>query len=253
MRSPVHSWRQVDCGRSLDGSSLFHQCPGSLRWAIAWWLAIATGFLVGLRHARSERERKSPRLRYVRPSGSIDRLANSNEQSGRRLLAQRLTDDRNAVGQAATDLLNGLSTTQDNQDISTAVSDIRTEQINLATALGYHPRGGTGDYLEEFVPSSHGLGITPLQLAEPSVDVDAPESPPANPLPEQPATTTVVYPVREGREAAVVALIGCSACWDRLPKPPKLGTEDWQPNRSRLTTSTRHLVSDPPSTPDECG
>lgn len=54
-------------------------------------------------------------------------------------LAQTLTDARNAVGQESDDLLNGLSTTQDNQTIASANSDLSTEYINLATALGIPP------------------------------------------------------------------------------------------------------------------
>ncbi len=54
-------------------------------------------------------------------------------------LAQSLTDLRGAFGQEATDILNGLSITQDNQAMSTDGSDIQTETINLATALGIPP------------------------------------------------------------------------------------------------------------------
>ncbi len=54
-------------------------------------------------------------------------------------LAQSLTDERNAVGQEIADLLNHHDTTEDNQAISGAVSNERTDLINLATALGIPP------------------------------------------------------------------------------------------------------------------
>jgi hypothetical protein len=51
-------------------------------------------------------------------------------------LAQSLTDERNAVGEEAADLVNHRDTAEDNQAISAAVSDERTDLTNLATALG---------------------------------------------------------------------------------------------------------------------
>ena len=54
-------------------------------------------------------------------------------------LAQSFTDLRTAFGQEGTDILNGLSVAQDNQAISSTDSDIQTEGVNLATALGIPP------------------------------------------------------------------------------------------------------------------
>ena len=51
-------------------------------------------------------------------------------------LTQHLTDERNAVGEEAADLVNHRDTAQDNQAIAAAVSSERTDLINLATALG---------------------------------------------------------------------------------------------------------------------
>ena len=54
-------------------------------------------------------------------------------------LEQSLTNERDAANREATDYLNDFSTTQDNQDIATAISQEQTEVINLATALGIPP------------------------------------------------------------------------------------------------------------------
>jgi hypothetical protein len=74
---------------------------------------------------------------FVQQLDSIGWPTSTRQYAGQ--LAQSLTDDRNAVGQEATDLLNGLSITQDNQNISSVIADIRTEFINLSTALGIPP------------------------------------------------------------------------------------------------------------------
>ena len=54
-------------------------------------------------------------------------------------LAQSLTNLRTDYGQEATDQLNDLPLTQDNQAMSSDGSDIQTEVINLSTALGIPP------------------------------------------------------------------------------------------------------------------
>ncbi len=54
-------------------------------------------------------------------------------------LAQSLTNLRTDYGQEATDQLDGLPLTQDNQAMSNDGSDIQTEAINLSTALGIPP------------------------------------------------------------------------------------------------------------------
>ncbi|MGP8064519.1 MAG: hypothetical protein ACLP5O_18485 [Acidimicrobiales bacterium] len=54
-------------------------------------------------------------------------------------LAQSLTNLRTDYSQEATDQLNGLPLTQDNQAMATDGSDIQTEAINVSTVLGIPP------------------------------------------------------------------------------------------------------------------